>query len=162
MITTDVNPGLLAAVQTAWPHARRRRCWVHKQRNIANKLKRKNQKACLDQVKLIYSAKNLTEARQRFLTWRSRWITEEPKAVACLEKDIEEMLEFFALPPDDWVMMRTTNGIERVFREVRRRTRTISCFTNRSSIDRMVFAVLSYQNEQWETSYLPKQFTHKA
>lgn len=162
LITTDGNPGLLAAIQTAWPHARRQRCWVHKLRNVAGKLKRRNQKACLDQAKLIYLAKNQTEARRRFLAWRDRWIAEEPAAVACLEKDIEEMLEFFALPPEDWVMMRTTNGIERVFREVRRRTRTISCFTNRRSVDRMMFAVLAYQNEQWEASYQPKQFTHKA
>jgi len=162
MITTDGNPGLLAAIQTAWPNVRRQRCWVHKLRNIACKLKRRNQKACLDQAKLIYLAKNQTEARQRFLAWRDRWISEEPAAVACLEKDIEEMLQVFALPPDDWVMMRTTNGIERVFREVRRRIRTISCFTNRRSVDRMMYAVLTYQNRRWEASYLPKQFTHNS
>lgn len=162
LITTDGNSGLIAAIKTAWPYARRQRCWVHKLRNIASKLKRRNQKECLDQAKLIYLAKSQTGARQMFLTWRERWIAEEPKAVACLEKDIEEMLEFFTLPQEDWVMMRTTNGIERVFREVRRRIRTISCFTNRSSVDRMMYAVLTYQNNQWEASYRKKQFTHNS
>ena len=58
--------------------------------------------------------------------------------------------------------VRTTNPIERVFREVRRRTRTISCFTNRRIIDRMLYAVLAYQNEQWDEAYRPKQFTHNS
>jgi putative transposase len=162
LITTDGSPGLLAAIQTAWPNVGRQRCWVHKLRNVACKLKRRNQKACLDQAKLIYLAKNQTDARQKFLTWKDKWNAEEPAAVACLEKDIEEMLEVFLLPPQDWVMMRTTNGIERVFREVRRRIRTISCFTNRRSVDRMMYAVLTYQNRQWEASYRPKQFTHNS
>lgn len=162
LITTDGNAGLIAAVTTAWPYVRRQRCWVHKLRNIACKLRRRNQKECLSQAKLIYLAKNRTDAIRKFLAWKARWISEEPAAVACLEKDLEEMLEFFALPPEDRVMMRTTNGIERVFREVRRRIRTISCFTNRRSVDRMMYAVLTYQNRQWETSYLTKQFTHNS
>ncbi|MFQ5474149.1 MAG: transposase, partial [Dehalococcoidia bacterium] len=74
----------------------------------------------------------------RFRSWRNRWIEIEPKAVACLEADIEEMLEFFSVPEHFQRTMRTTNPMERVFREVRRRTRTISCFTNRRSVDRML------------------------
>jgi putative transposase len=84
------------------------------------------------------------------------------KAVACLETDIEELLEFFGVPETFQRTMRTTNPIERVFREVRRRIRTISCFTNRRSVDRMLYAVLAHQNKQWDEAYRPKQFTHKA
>ena len=60
----------------------------------------------------------------------------EPKAVACLEADIEEMLEFFSVPEHFQRTVRATNPMERVFREVRRRTRTISRFTNRRGVDR--------------------------
>ncbi|MCE5313875.1 transposase [bacterium] len=52
--------------------------------------------------------------------------------------------------------VRTSNPIERIFREVRRRTRTILCFTNRLSADRMLYAVLAYQNRQWDEAYLTK------
>ena len=162
LITTDGSPGLVAAVRTAWPDARRQRCWVHKLRNIASKLRRKNQKACLDQAKLIYLAKNWTEARQRSIAWINRWGAEEPKAVACLQKDIDEMLEVFWIPPEERIRFRTTNAIERVFREVRRRTRTISCFTNRRSVDRMLYAVLTYQNRKWGEPCQPTDFTHNA
>jgi len=162
LISTDGGTGLIAAVENVWPHVPRQRCWVHKLRNVANKLKKCNEKACLDGARLIYLAANRTEAAKKFRAWREKWTNLEPKAVACLEADIEELLEFFSVPEQFQRTMRTTNPIERVFREVRRRTRTISCFTNRRSVDRMLYAVLAYQNRQWDEAYPPKQFTHKA
>ena len=162
LISTDGGAGLIAAVESVWPHVPRQRCWAHKLRNVANKLRKCNEKACLDGAKLIYLAPNRTEAAKRFRVWRERWVELEPKAVACLSADIEELLEFFSVPECFQRTMRTTNPIERVFREVRRRTRTMSCFTNRRSVDRMLYAVLAYQNRQWDEAYPPKQFTHKA
>lgn len=162
LISTDGGAGLIAGVESVWPHVPRQRCWAHKLRNIANKVKKCNQEACLNGARLIYLAPNRTEAVKRFRTWRDKWIGVEPKAVACLEADIEELLEFFFVPERFQRTMRTTNPIERVFREVRRRIRTISCFTNRRSVDRMLYSVLTHQNKQWDEAYRPKQFTHKA
>ena len=162
LISTDGGAGLIAAVESVWPHVPRQRCWAHKLRNVANKVKKCNEKACLDGARLIYLAANRTEAVKKFRAWREKWIILEPKAVACLEADIDELLEFFIVPEQFQRTMRTTNPIERVFREVRRRTRTISCFTNRRSVDRMLYAVLAYQNRHWDDAYRPKQFTHKA
>jgi len=162
LISTDGGAGLIAAVENVWPHIPRQRCWAHKLRNVANKIKKCNEKACLDGARLIYLAPNHTEAAKRFRAWREKWIGLEPKAVACLEVDIEEMLEFFNVPEHFQIKVRTTNPIERVFREVRRRTRTISCFTNRRSVDRMLYAVFAYQNRQWDEAYRPKQFTHNT
>lgn len=161
MITTDGNKGVIAAIETVWPSVRRQRCWVHKLRNIAAKVKKRNEKECLRGLKLIYLSKNRKEAIARYKEWESRWKAEEPKAVACMRVDLEDMLSVFDLPEEDRVMMRTTNGIERVFREVRRRTRTISCFTNRRSIDRMIYALLTRQNRVWKEGCLPN-FTHSA
>lgn len=162
MVTTDGGAGLVAAVKTCWPRVPRQRCWVHKLRNMASKMRRRNQSECLYGAKLIYVAKNQTEARSRFREWRAKWEEEEPNAVRCLEKDLEEMLEFLDLPEHDQITMRTTNGIERAFREVRRRIRTISCFTNRKSVDRMLFAILTYQNRQWDDAHCRSHFTHKS
>ncbi len=162
LILPDGGRGLIAAVESLWPRLPRQRCWVNKLRNVSDKLRRRNQKACLDGAKLIYLAPNRTEAVKRFRVWRDKWSKEEPRAVACLEADIAEMLEFFGVPKDFRKRVRTTNAIERVFREVRRRTRTISCFTNRRSVDRMLYAVLTYQNRKWDEAYRPRQFTHKT
>ncbi|MBI4824769.1 MAG: transposase, partial [Nitrospirae bacterium] len=76
----------------------------------------------------------------------------------CIEKDMEELLNFYSCPKGIWVKLRTTNVIERAFREVRRRTRPMSCFNNTQSIERIVYAVLSRLNEQWGKHPL-KEFT---
>ena len=139
----------------------RQRCSAHKLRNIAGKVKKRNERECLRGTKLIYLSKNRREAIARYKKWERRWKAEEPKAVACMRVDLEDMLSVFDLPEEDRVMMRTTNAIERVFREVRRRTRTISCFTNRRSIDRMIYALLTRQNRIWREGCLAN-FTHLA
>src|SRR5438132_1565380 len=80
-------------------------------------------------------------------------------AVACVLRDWEALLAFYAVPEHDWRRVRTTNAIERAFREVRRRTRPMSCFTNTASCDRIMFAVIWAFNQQaagrplsWETT----------
>lgn len=79
----------------------------------------------------------------------------------CLERDIEDLLIFFNIKEANlWSKVRTTNAIERTFREVRRRTRPIGVFTNRESVERIVFAVFHHLNVNWENNPL-KKFTHK-
>jgi transposase-like protein len=81
--------------------------------------------------------------------------------VKCLEKDIEELLNFYTCPKEMRKKLRTTNVIERAFREVRRRTRPMTCFNNSQSIERIVYAVLNHLNSQWGKKPL-KEFTQKA
>ena len=92
LISTDGGAGLIAGVEGVWPHVPRQRCWAHKLRNVASKVRKRNEKACLDGAKLIYLAPNRTEAAKRFRAWRARWIELEPKAVACLEADMRSCL----------------------------------------------------------------------
>jgi putative transposase len=70
--------------------------------------------------------------------------------VACVQRDLEELLSFFQVPETHWKKVRTTNGIERAFREVRLRTRPISSFTNPASCERIVFGVISHLNRSWK------------
>jgi transposase-like protein len=156
LITTDGNAGLIAALNTVWPYVLRQRCWFHKQGNISKKTKKRNQAACLAGVRLIYQAGSRRDAIARYREWASRWKHEEPGAVACLTRDIEELLSVFDIPEEDRVMMRTTNSIERVFREVRRRTRPMNCFVNRRSVDRMLYAILTRQNKLWTEGHPSK------
>jgi transposase-like protein len=83
------------------------------------------------------------------------------RAVASLERDLEELLSFFAVPEGHWKLVRTTNVIERAFREVRRRTRPMSSFTNPASCERIVFGVISHLNRSWGRKPL-RQFTQNA
>jgi transposase-like protein len=112
----------------------RQRCWAHKLRNLASRLRRKDKAACLEEARSIYQASTRREAVGRYRQWKVNWQEKAPGAVACLSKDLEEMLAFLDCPRSHWRKIRTTNAIERAFREVRRRTRAMSCFQNPASV----------------------------
>jgi len=160
LIATDGQTGLAKAIGRLWPAVPHQRCWAHKLRNLENKLKA-SQQACLDQAKLIYQASNRTEAIGLFRLWKRRWQGQAPKAVACLERDLEELLAFFDCPQVHWKRLRTTNVIERLFVEVRRRIRTMCAFTTRNSCERILFSVFDRMNQQWTRHPLPT-FTHNS
>jgi putative transposase len=157
LITTDGHAGLEAAVDQVWPRVAHQRCWVHKLRNLENKLKG-SQRDCLEQAKLIYQARHRREAVARFRTWRARWQRLAPKAVACVEQDLEELLAFYDCPTAHWKMVRSTNVIERLFVEVRRRIRTMCAFSTRDSCERILFSVFHRMNQHW-TRHPLKTFT---
>jgi transposase-like protein len=161
LVITDGCPGLHRALDTVYPYVPRQRCWAHKLRNVAAKLRRRDQEECLGQAKKIYQAGTRREAVARFREWRKQWREVAPKAVQCLEEDLEELLPFLECPQAHWRKVRTTNAIERAFREVRRRTRPMSCFQNEASVDRIIFGVINYLNQTWKDKPL-KEFTHKA
>ena len=159
LIATDGCAGLHAALLTVYPYTARQRCWAHKLRNVAAKLPRKVQGACLAGAKQIYLAETRKEAKYRFLKWSALWRPAVPKAVACVEQDLDELLAFLDCPREHWIRIRTTNVIERAFREVRRRTRTMSCFQNSASVDRITYGIFSHLNATWKERPLP-EFTH--
>ena len=148
LITTDGHAGLTAAVNLIWPRAPHQRCWVHKLRNLENKLKA-SQQACLQEAKLMYQAPHRRAAVARFRAWRERWQRTAPKAVACVEQDLEALLAFYDCPTAHWKMVRSTNAIERLFVEVRRRIRTMCAFTTRDSCERILFSVFQRMNQNW-------------
>lgn len=161
LIVTDGCKGLHAALDTVYPYVPRQHCWVHKLRNVASHLKRSQQEECMAGARAIYKAQTRRAAVQAYWAWARRWREEAAKAVACLERDLETLLSFLACPPQHQRMVRTTNAIERCFREVRRRTRPMSCFNNNASCERIIYAVFSHLNRNWEGNPL-SQFTHNS
>jgi len=160
LIGTDGQLGLSKAIARLWPAVPHQRCWAHKLRNLENQLKA-SQQVCLQEAKLIYQAFNQTEAIRLFRQWKKRWQAQAPKAVACLERDLEELLAFFKCPAVHWKRLRTTNVIERLFVEVRRRIRTMCAFTTPSSCERILFSVFDRMNQHWTRHPLPA-FTHSS
>lgn len=150
MITIDGNLGLYNAIELVYPNAKIQRCWAHKMRNIANKCPRKLQEEVIKDARAIYSQEDRNKAIAAYKRWQDKWKKTLPKAVKCLEDDIEELLTFYDAPKAYWKKLRTTNPIERQFREVRRRTRPMSCFQNRNSVERIIFAIFHRQNKIWE------------
>jgi putative transposase len=152
----DGNRGLWNALDLIWPDVPRQRCWAHKLRNVANYVPKKLQSACMLQASDIYKAPDVSAAIKAYKLWEKLWKPIVPKAVACLEEDLEDLFHFFDMPKSLWVKLRTTNIIERVFREVRRRTRPMSCFQNTQSVDRIIYAIFSRQNNLWSAKPLWK------
>ena len=157
----DGNKGLWNALDMVWPDVPRQRCWAHKLRNVANHLPKRFQKDCMNQARDIYNAENYAAAVRAYKRWEKAWKPKAPTAVACLEQDLEDLLQFFQCPKEMRVKLRTTNMIERVFREVRRRTRPMSCFTNTQSVERIIYAIFTRQNNLWREKPLP-EMTQKS
>ena len=148
LIGTDGQAGLIRALGRLWSAVPHQRCWAHKLRNLENKLKA-SQQPCLDQAKLIYQATTKREALTQFRAWKRHWQKTAPKAVECLETDLEELLAFFDCPKVHWKRLRTTNIIERLFVEVRRRIRKMCAFTTTSSCQRILYSVFERMNDHW-------------
>lgn len=162
LIATDGGTGLHGALQIVYPKVLLQRCWAHKSRNVLDKVKKADQPAVQKALNRISHAPNQRQATQAYWRLASRWRKTYPRAVACLEKDLDELLHFFQIKsPQMWSRLRTTNLIERSFREVRRRTRPMGVMANPKSLQRIVFAVFHHLNISWSQN-TPNQFTHKS
>jgi putative transposase len=153
LIVMDGSAGLRAAAELVYPEAKIQRCWVHKLRNVANACPKKHH-ACVRQARAIYLAPHRVAAQAAFQHWKQAWRTRCPKAVACLEQDLEELLSFYDCPIAHRIKIRTTNAIERSFREVRRRTNVFSCFSNSASTERIIYAIFLHLNQGWKAAPL--------
>ena len=161
LIVTDGCPGLAAAIQTVYPRVAHQRCWVHKMRNILDKVRRRDHDAVKRDAQAIYLAGGLRSAQAAARAFSRRWRTEYPSMVKQLERDLPELLAFFAFPKHLWRKLRTTNIIERCFVEVRRRTRPMVCFVNVQSVDRIIYSIFQRFNLEWKNRTL-RVFTQAA
>ena len=148
MICVDGGQGLLAALPTVFPAVPVQRCWAHKIRNVLNKVRVADQKAVKAGLHAVMNADTLVKARAAARRFADRWQESYPKAVACLRNDLDELLACFRYKTrEERKAVRTTNAIERRFREVRRRTRPMGVFQDRTSMDRILFAVFTHENQ---------------
>jgi transposase-like protein len=144
MLCVDGGAGLLAALPTAFPDVPVQRCWAHKIRNVLNKVRKPDQAAIKADLYRIMNAPTLPAAWSAARRFAERWEDRYPKAVACLRADLDDLLTCFRYPTlEQRRTARTTNAIERRFREVRRRTRP---FQDRTSMERILFAVFLHEN----------------
>lgn len=162
LIITDGGKGVRRAAQDAYPNTAYQLCWVHKLRNVAGYLRRSNAEACLRGARAIYLAKNKRGAVRAFKQWQATWETAEPKAVACLARDLEALLTFLQCPEEHRAVVRTTNYIERLIRELRRRTRPMGAFADKMSCERLFFGVIRRLNKRWSHRKPLPGFTQKT
>jgi transposase-like protein len=147
MACVDGGSGLLAALPTAFPGLPVQRCWAPKIRNVLNKVRKPDQAAIKAHLHRIMNASTRPAAWSAARRFADRWQDAYPKAVACLRADLDDLLTCFRYPTlAERKAVRTTNAIERRFREVRRRTRPMGTFQDRTSMERILFATFIHEN----------------
>ena len=161
LIVTDGCAGLAAAIATVYPRVLHQRCWVHKMRNILERVRRRDYDEVKRGAQAIYRADSRRQAEAAFRTFRQRWQHDYGSMVRQLGRDLPELLSFFSFPQHLWRKLRTTNIIERCFVEVRRRTRPMVCFVNVKSVDRIIYSIFQRFNLEWKTRTL-RVFTQAA
>jgi transposase-like protein len=112
-------------------------------------------------AKQIYRQPTRKKAAERYFRWARKWTGKYPRAVRCLARDIDRLLVHYSFPLRHRITIRTSNPIERLFVEVRRRTRPIGSFTNTKSLDRIAFGIFWIINRMWEDTCLT-DFTHNS
>ena len=148
MICVDGGSGLLAALPAVFYGIPVQRCWAHKIRNILDKVRKADQPKVKRALHKIMNAANLTASRSAARRFAERFQEQYSAAVACLRNDLNELLTCFRYKFEaERRAVRTTNAVERRFREVRRRTRPMGTFQDRTSMDRILFAVFTHENK---------------
>lgn len=152
LLIPDGGKGLLAALPFVYPHIPLQRCWVHKIRNVINALRKRDEKAVKRDLHAISDAEGIRKAQTALTRFCEKGEHLYPKAVTSLKRNEEELFAFFQIKDTSlWPCIRTTNAIERRFREVRRRTRPMGVFSDRTSMERILYAVFAYENMKENT-----------
>lgn len=148
-IVSDNHAGLKAAIQEHLPHATWQRCYVHFLRNALDYLPRKGADDCLTELRWIYQRRNLQEARTDLAAWLTKWQAKYPKLCDWVEQSIEETLSFYQLPQVHHKHLKSTNLLERVNQELKRRTLVVRIFPNADSCLRLTRALAVEIHEDW-------------
>jgi transposase-like protein len=151
-IVSDDHAGLKAAIAARFSGLLWQRCQFHLQRNampLVPKLDQRQEVA--RDLRAIFNSMDRTEADTRLKIVAQKWASTAPKLSAWMETNVPEALTVFALPETHRRRLRTTNALERLNEEIRRRTRVALIFPNEAALERLVTALLMEQSEQWET-----------
>jgi putative transposase len=146
---SDDHPGLKRAIREALPEADWQRCYVHFLRNALDYLPRKANDDCLTELRWLYDRRNLDEARRDLAAWLGKWTARYPKLCSWVEENIEETLSFYRLPREHHKNLKSTNMLERIMEEIKRRTLVVRIFPNTASCLRLVRALAVEMHENW-------------
>jgi putative transposase len=155
-VVSDDHAGLKAAIREVLPEAMWQRCYVHFLRNALDYLPRKHLDDCLQELRWVYDRRDLAEARRDIAQWLGKWQGKYPKLTSWVEDNIEETLTYYRLPLAHHKHMKSTNMLERLNQEIKRRTHVVRIFPNDKSCLRLVRALAVETHENWleATRYL--------
>jgi putative transposase len=148
-VVADDHAGLKAAVREVLPGAFAQRCYVHFLRNALDHLPRKADDDCLQELRWIYDRRELAEARADLAAWLRKWSPRYDRLTSWVEENIEETFTYYRLPRQHHKHMKSTNMLERLNEEIKRRTHVVRIFPNAESCLRLVRALAVEAHENW-------------
>ena len=147
-VVSDDHAGLKRAIAELLPEAAWQRCYVHFLRNALDYLPRKADEDCRQELRWLYDRRNLKEA-QHLQTWLERWAQRYSRLTDWVEAHIGETLNFYRLPRQHHKHLKSTNLLERLNEEIKRRTQVVRIFPNSASCLRLVRALCAETHEGW-------------
>ena len=148
-VVSDDHPGLKAAIREVLPQALWQRCYVHFLRNALDHMPRKHLDDCLQELRWIYDRRDLAEVRRDIAQWINKWQRKYAKLCSWVEDNIEETLTYYRLPIAHHKHMKSTNMLERLNQEIKRRTHVVRIFPSEASCLRLVRALAVEIHENW-------------
>ncbi|UVF22405.1 IS256 family transposase (plasmid) [Microvirga terrae] len=149
LVVADDHAGPRDAIREVLSEAAYQRCYVHFLRNALDHLPRKADDDCLQELRWLYDRRSVEEARRDLAAWVGKWEARYPRLVAWAEETIEETFTFYRLPRQHHKHLKSTNMLERLNEEIRRRTYVVRIFPNAASCCRLVRALTVETHENW-------------
>jgi len=154
---TDGGQGLKSALRFSCPNLPTQLCIVHKSRNVITKTRFKNKRSLADDLKTVFNQDTKENAINQAKVFCKKWYQVEPTAIETFRRDFEDCLTYFQFSKEKWHQIRTTNILEREFREVRRRIKVFdNNFNSQISTENYANTIFSNLNQ----TYPAYQFLH--
>ena len=154
----DGLPGLEKAFLSAFRKAKVQRCQVHKARNVIVKVRRKDRKIVADDMRRVFYAGDRLAAKRGLERFHGKWGAIYRDAVRCLENDFDALIAYLEFPEEEWMHMRTTNIIERLHKEFKRRTKPMEIVAGEAS----TYRILAFVAMKMEISWRNAPFRNKG
>ena len=150
LVVGDGLTGLEEAVKAVFPRADFQRCTVHQLRNTRHQVRRKDWEAIRQDLKAMLDAPDLETALAHWAAFREQWQARYPKVVASWEQNLDQLLTFLRYPKAIRTVIRSTNLLERTFKELRRRFKVVEVFPSVAALERMTYWHLARLNARWD------------
>lgn len=152
----DGLSGLEKVFEEEFPHAKIQRCQVHVAKNVLAKVPRKLKQAVADDLRSIFYASSRKKSEEFAVAFAARWEKDLPSAVKCLANSLNACLTFFSFPEEEWISLRTTNVIERLNKEFKRRTKPMEIVAGENACY-LLLAFISLKMEMnWRATKIGK------
>ena len=160
LVISDDHAGLRSAITEVFAEAAWQRCYVHFLRNALDYVPRKADNDCLTELRWIYDRRSIEEAHQDLAAWLKKWANRYPRLCDWVENNIEETLTFYNLPRQHHKNLKSTNLLERLNEEIKRRTLVVRIFPNPAACLRLIRAIAVEMHENWieATRYLNMEY----